>query len=195
MNVQGRENLSVKKTNRQLKRAIIELMQQKSYSRITVSELTACAEVSKSTFYLHYHDIKDLVDCVRDEFINEVAESIQALTDFGKSTGNVVSCNDFIGILERNRPLCLALSRENADVDFYEMLLSKIRNTTLNTLSSEYDTVYNKNLTMDFLISGVFGYYFESVKKDRPVDSHVIAQIAITYAVALFKAKDKPECN
>ena len=69
-------DLRTKKTLRSIKNAFIELRARKPLERITVKELAELAEVSKATFYLHYHDIYDLSDHMQKEVIRSILENI-----------------------------------------------------------------------------------------------------------------------
>ena len=52
-------NLRVK---RNIVRALIELMQKKNYSDISVSEITALAGVSRISYYRNYDSKEDILD-------------------------------------------------------------------------------------------------------------------------------------
>ncbi|MFE3195659.1 TetR/AcrR family transcriptional regulator [Nocardia sp. NPDC059240] len=56
----------VRRTRMALHRALIELMQQQPYTRITVRDIIDRADVGRSTFYAHYRDKDDLllVSCI-----------------------------------------------------------------------------------------------------------------------------------
>ena len=56
----------IRRTRRQIRRALAQLMQQKSASEITVKELVDLADINRSTFYLHYETIADLTDEAMD---------------------------------------------------------------------------------------------------------------------------------
>ena len=64
------------KTKRNIKNAFIQLRSHKSLERISVKELAELAEISKATFYLHYHDIYDLSDSLQKEIIKSILDSI-----------------------------------------------------------------------------------------------------------------------
>ncbi len=64
------------KTKKSIKNAFIALRSKKPLERISVKELAALAEISKATFYLHYHDIYDLSDCLQKEVIENVLNNI-----------------------------------------------------------------------------------------------------------------------
>ena len=60
-------DLRTRRTLRALREAFLALRKERALERITVRELCERAEVSKATFYLHYHSIVDLVRRVIDE--------------------------------------------------------------------------------------------------------------------------------
>lgn len=70
-------DLREKKTKRNIKNAFIELRARKPLERISVKELAELAEISKATFYLHYHDIYDLSDQLQKEVIHDVLNSLE----------------------------------------------------------------------------------------------------------------------
>lgn len=65
-----------KKTKRSIKNAFLQLRANKPLERITIKELTALAEISKATFYLHYRDIYDLSSQLQNEVIKDIVENI-----------------------------------------------------------------------------------------------------------------------
>lgn len=69
-------DLREKKTERSIKNAFLQLRSHKPLERITVKELTALAEISKATFYLHYRDIYDLSAHLQDEVIGSILNSV-----------------------------------------------------------------------------------------------------------------------
>lgn len=70
------------KTERSIKEAFLQLRAKKPLERITVKELAELAEISKATFYLHYHDIYDLSAKVQKEIIHVALESTEYPTLF-----------------------------------------------------------------------------------------------------------------
>jgi len=60
-------------TRQVIRDALLELMQQKSFSRVTVTELCRLAEINRGTFYLHYLDLDDVLDDILTELMSETA--------------------------------------------------------------------------------------------------------------------------
>lgn len=69
-------DLREKKTKRSIKNAFIQLRAEKPLERISVKELAELAEISKATFYLHYHDIYDLSVQLQKEVLKDILDSI-----------------------------------------------------------------------------------------------------------------------
>ena len=51
----------VRRTHRRLKEALLELIEERDYERITVEEITERADVARSTFYAHFGSKEDLL--------------------------------------------------------------------------------------------------------------------------------------
>lgn len=57
----------VERTKRDLRKGLEELLDEKSFDKITVGEICARSSINKMTFYHHYQDKYDLLaDCVRE---------------------------------------------------------------------------------------------------------------------------------
>lgn len=67
-------NRQVTRTNRMLRTALLELLDEKPYPKITVSDIVERADLSRSTFYVHFDTKEDLlasfVDNILDEFFD-----------------------------------------------------------------------------------------------------------------------------
>ncbi|MCO5999167.1 TetR/AcrR family transcriptional regulator [Actinoallomurus rhizosphaericola] len=66
---QQAENLRVRRTRTLLRTALIELIEDRGFDRLTVGELTERAMVSRAAFYRNYRDKYDLVEQIFDEAI------------------------------------------------------------------------------------------------------------------------------
>ena len=69
-------DLREKKTIQNIENAFLQLRAQKPLERITVKELSELAQISKSTFYLHYEDVNDLSNRMQKDVIQKIFDSI-----------------------------------------------------------------------------------------------------------------------
>lgn len=68
-----KDNYSVK---RQMMNAFMELMTEKSYMDITVTDIVNTAQVARASFYRNFSSISDVIDSLTDELANEFTEAI-----------------------------------------------------------------------------------------------------------------------
>ena len=73
------------RTKKAIRSALFKLMESKDISSITISELTALANVNRRTFYTHYSNITDILD----ETEAEIVEALQQLIRFQPVAGPV----------------------------------------------------------------------------------------------------------
>ena len=74
-------NLRVRRTQKLLRDALIELIEEQSFDALTVGEITERAMVSRAAFYRNYRDKYDLVEQI-------FAEAMQALFECCLSVRN-----------------------------------------------------------------------------------------------------------
>ena len=74
---------SALRSKRLLREALVALLQEKDYSRITVTELVERADLNRSTFYAHYNDISDLMG----EIVADVSDNLFAVLQSAFSGG------------------------------------------------------------------------------------------------------------
>ena len=65
-------DLRVKKTERSIQQAFLDLRRQKPLEKITVKELCQRADIHKSTFYSHYEDLYALSDALETQVVEQV---------------------------------------------------------------------------------------------------------------------------
>ncbi|WP_438445950.1 TetR/AcrR family transcriptional regulator [Gorillibacterium sp. sgz5001074] len=64
----------VLKSQEAIKKALIELMSEKSFDDITIQEISDRANMNRGTIYLHYQDKFDLLDKLIEAHMNELGE-------------------------------------------------------------------------------------------------------------------------
>ena len=69
----------VRKTRLKLNESLMILIKDKNINQITVKELTDLADINRKTFYLHYKDIFDMVDNIKEQLLVEL-ESVYYFT-------------------------------------------------------------------------------------------------------------------
>lgn len=67
------------RTKQQLHRALLALLAEKGADTITVTEVAERADVNRGTFYLHYKDVADMLQQMKDEVFQHLSACVEQL--------------------------------------------------------------------------------------------------------------------
>ena len=70
-----KNNRRVRFTRSALREALIDLILEKPLVSITVKDICARADINRSTFYLHFKDVTDILRTTEDEIISTCAST------------------------------------------------------------------------------------------------------------------------
>jgi AcrR family transcriptional regulator len=78
---QPASNVRVRRTQKLLREALIELIEERGFEALTIGELTSRAMVSRAAFYRNYQDKYDLVEQIFEEAMSAL---LNAVGDLGR---------------------------------------------------------------------------------------------------------------
>lgn len=162
----------VRKTRAQLRAGLARLLQKKSIKEITVKELVEEVDINRSTFYLHYTDIYQMLESIEQELMDEISETMHTYPPdpMGKD-GSYLFITQIFMILEENRDICCALLGPNGDIAFVNRIEKIIAKTVLDRLGN----IFPKNIrdveyAYTFCLTGCVGM-IKSWLNDQHSDS------------------------
>lgn len=74
-----KKDLRYIKTEKAIRKAFHELLQEKELKRITVRELAERAEINKTTFYTHYETLPDLLNTLEREQVSYIVSNLERI--------------------------------------------------------------------------------------------------------------------
>ena len=115
---EARSNRRVRFTRSALREALIDLILEKPLVSITVKDICARADINRSTFYLHFKDVTDILRTTEDEIIEHMHEHApmheRECRDLQEIKGFFI---DFLEQIRSNPRICMMLlllsEREN----------------------------------------------------------------------------------
>ena len=117
----------VKKTKKQLRLALMHLMTQKSAKSISVRELAEQADINRSTFYIHYKDVNDLLLHLEDEMAERLSELCRRHDPKDSMTGGYPFLTDLYAFIQENADLCKVLLGGYGDRAYTERICRILR--------------------------------------------------------------------
>ncbi len=177
--------------------ALISLLKKKSFEYITVSEICKTAGVNRSTFYLHYETIGDLLNETTRYMLNDF------LSYFSKETKsisvNILNCDtdELIFINDKYLTPYFTYIKEHKEIfltallhdktfgfeNIYQRLFENIFNPILNRF---HYPLNNRQYVMKYYLSGINAIICEWLKNDCNKSIEEISEI-ISVCIYGFK--------
>ena len=164
------------KTKRSITNAFLEIRSKKPLERITVRELCERAEVSKGTFYLHYHDIYELSDMLQENTIKSILGHVEDPVDMVYNPRK--SSKEMIYGFYANREVVNILFNGSQFSRLPEKIEAGIKDILFEKFPEFQDDVY-ANIRLTYQLMGAF-YAFYKYENEFGFDAVFAAVDRIT---------------
>lgn len=181
---------ATEQTRANLRQAFWELYARKPLERISVREITDRAGYNRATFYLHYHDVYELLNEIEDTVLGSVARLVEErlvtepTPDFSAHMGII------LGMAKGFRPYMEVLLDEGGDPSFVRRLKQAIWPLVERFVMPPADEVggAERDVMREYFLSGLVAAVREGICRDDPMP--VDRLIDVIVRVALPSAKD-----
>lgn len=184
-------NVRVRRTQKLLREALIELIEEQGFEALTIGELTERAMVSRATFYRAYQDKYDLVEQIFEEAISAM---LNAVGDLGREHPSEIWVNFFEHIAQYERLYRALLGSKGSPWFVRKMRASlanliKERGRLPHGPDSKPHSVHN--FSDEFVPDLVSTMFVEAItwwlEHGRPYSPKEIATRSALLAAAIFK--------
>lgn len=128
-------------------------------SQITVKDLVGEADINRSTFYLHYSDVTELLKEIENGLLEEMKRAAKKYPIDQEPHAAVHFFEDVFRVLGENREVGCALLGPNGDISFIrevESLLEEYSRNLLERVSP--DAVEERKYFDSFCMHGCLGF-------------------------------------
>ena len=170
------ENRRVKMTKKIIKEAMLELLETFPLEKITVTQICELAEVNRSTYYVYYEDVSQLMT----EIENDVLDMIPASTDGSMDDTDkefVNALEQFFDYVKENERLFRILILQRDNNSFNLKIINNVMERYAMTLKPNKDIP--ARFASIYCTSGVIGLMREWVSSDFEISSRDFAKIAL----------------
>ena len=175
----------IRKTEKQLLNGLTTLMETKSINDITVRELSDTVDINRSTFYLHYQDIYDMIEHIENNLIDKFTDALGP----EKEDSNEVDFHDVMkrifDLLQENRTICKALLGPNGDIKFVNkvsrIVSDRIQYLLVTCASVKYSNT-DIELVKSYFVAGCIGlvqHWLNDTKTYEQSDPEHMAELFI----------------
>ncbi len=183
-----------RRTEKLILDGLVTLLKEKSIKNITVRELADLVDINRSTFYLHYTDIYDLLEKTEHRLLERL--KLAAAEEWQ----NEFSTDHFFKFLEQifiilaeNAPLCSALMGANGDIAFIRTIESLVREKGIQTLHSfapadisEHDLQYVTTYALTGCV-GLIGHWLSNECPESPTHMAELSLLLLREGVSSIK--------
>lgn len=179
--------------------AFLELLSEKDYNDITVTDIALRADVNRKTFYNYYAGIHEVADEIEDDLLQRFREMFRNVDVRSGvlSTGKIYEqltallCAEDGEIYRK-----LFESKSETSVLFLIKLFSLLRDTAKDVLLRQVDLPpYVLDTVLDYTLSGMLAVYQNWYHSDRsqPLDDvvKIVAQICVSGLNGLLASMDR----
>ncbi len=151
------EYRNARRSKRLIREAFAELAKEKgTISKITVKEIVDRADISKSTFYVHYDDVYSLLEEFENELLSAINQSIEDY--FASNDKNFkLYTNKLINIFKQNDSLYRKLFCLDINNTFVDKIKKMIKKELIKYLPEEFNKKDPKKFTfyLNFFTNGI----------------------------------------
>lgn len=153
------------KTENAFKQALLKLLKEKPLDKITISELTEIADVSRMAFYYHYEDIFALYNDIEKTFFSEFA----SLYDKSESHDYRDNMSLLMDFLRENEDAVKHFAAKSGDNQFRTRFASTLENQFREIVMYEMDTTEltdHLNYMITYHSAGIYAVYMKWIESD-----------------------------
>lgn len=153
-----------------IRKALLDLLDEKPFDRITITDIVRKANINRGTFYLHFSDIHDVLHHIVIGVVDELVHELEKLDNDDIESSPILLFEAISAFLER-------------DIDFYKKLarldISGFVITEIKKKASSYiidnfsaispDAQNELKVATDCLIAGSASVYFDILSGDMDI--------------------------
>lgn len=156
-----KEYRSAIRSRKLIRQAFLELLKEKSFEKITVTDIVKRADINRSTFYAHYPDVMGVIDEIQNEILDYTQNFMENL-DFSDFFINPMpQLEGIIKLAKENVELHRLLSASALGAKQLERIKNVVIERSFKTIniSEEYKNSFEMEFTVRFFLGGIVDVY------------------------------------
>jgi AcrR family transcriptional regulator len=179
----AKENQRVRLTKTLLREAFLLQLAEKPVQSVTVKALCEAAGVNRGTFYLHYRDVRALLEALEKEMLADLDEllgSTPVIVDDASPQASAGFIAALFNFFQKNRGLCAVLLGSNGDKKFVAAIIERGRKKAVGEYRALFPKVGRQQAEVfySFIAWGFIGLVQQSLKGEQGISFEKAAAYA-----------------
>ena len=163
-----KDDLRVIKTRKLIYQTLLELMKEKTFEEIKVSDICSKAMINRSTFYAHYEDKYELLV----DFLKNVENELTSELSKNKNIANtkeyyIELISLFLNHIEEKKDIYNSIMINNRNSIMMDILLNVVNNDLLNKMSTQNDSIIPIDIAAKFYLGGVINLGIDYISNNK----------------------------
>lgn len=176
-----KEYRSAIRSRRFIRNAFMELLREKTFDKITVTDIVNRADINRSTFYAHYSDVKSLVEEIQKEVIERSVALVKGINFLELLNSPSPFLKNLMEIANENRELYAVLGKwalSNNQLEQIKVILVR-KAMELPEIPAEIRAQKNFEIRVNFFVGGIINVYQQYLMGTLvTTDEEIVADIA-----------------
>ena len=173
-----KEYRSAIRSRRFIRQAFMDLLKEKKFEKITVTDIVNRADINRSTFYAHYADVRGLVEEIRSEAVERAMAVVKEM-DFRELLHSPAPfLRKLVEIANENRELYTIMGKTVLSMSQLEkikvILVEKA--LELSEIPQEIRNQRNFRIRLHFFVGGIINVYQQYLVGNLDVTTEEIVE-------------------
>lgn len=185
-------DLRIIRSKSSIKKAFVELLNEKGYEAITIQDIADRAIINRNTFYLHYLSKPDLLHSYMDERLDEVKNTLMLCS----SRNSPLSVSQLerlmqtiLEIIKDNIPFYKAMLVDENGIHGFQSKMEELIKSTVNQGLDNAPLAISKELLLQYIAStfmGIVVWWVQNIRSYTPEE--IASQFGKILTQGHFKA-------
>ena len=179
-----KEDLRIRKTKASLYKALLQLMEEKSFEDIKIIDICKISMINRSTFYDHFSDKYELLSSLMEDSRNELLNNLRQTKNIKINSVKeyyMLVVKELISFIDKNTTIYSVLSilKKNNNSVAHDMMFDVAKSAVLEKLNEHcinHSNISNETIAV-FYISGLTSLLFENVLDMNNLDDNTLVEI------------------
>ncbi len=187
-----KEYRSAIRSRKLIRQAFMELLKEKAFEKITVTDIVNRADINRSTFYAHYPDVMGLLDELQEEIISFFDQYLRKVSFSDLLQNPTKYLRLIIKMAGENEELYRLLSNSNVAIKQMEKMKKMLVERIMSTIEipERYIDSFEFEFAVRFFLGGFIDVYTQWLKGEIDCTIEDIIQ-GVSNMIVLVYQEDK----